>query len=167
VLRKFWLLFAQACTLLLAALFVVVTLRPDLTADMPEAYTPVATLDDDYRCFILDLDFPADTWIEGVDVDAGTSQVHHVLVYAMSGETLAAATAAKLPAGGFDLILSNEMAGDLPARQLSRADLGLAGVVPGSPVVPLQAEGGELLSQVGVLRLQGGDLGAQSGDLPP
>jgi serine protease DegQ len=30
VLRKFWLLFAQACTLLLAALFVVTTLRPDL-----------------------------------------------------------------------------------------------------------------------------------------
>jgi Do/DeqQ family serine protease len=32
VLRKFWLLFAQACTLCLAALFVVVTLRPDLLA---------------------------------------------------------------------------------------------------------------------------------------
>ena len=30
MLRKFWLLFAQACTLCLAALFVVVTLRPDL-----------------------------------------------------------------------------------------------------------------------------------------
>jgi serine protease DegQ len=30
VLRKFWLLFAQACTLCVAALFVVVTLRPDL-----------------------------------------------------------------------------------------------------------------------------------------
>jgi len=30
VLRKFWLLFAQACTLCLAALFVVGTLRPDL-----------------------------------------------------------------------------------------------------------------------------------------
>ena len=28
--RKFWLLFAQACTLCLAALFVVATLRPDL-----------------------------------------------------------------------------------------------------------------------------------------
>ena len=27
--------------------------------------------------------------------------------------------------GGFDLILSNEMAGDLPARQLTRDDLGL------------------------------------------
>lgn len=33
--------------------------------------------------------------------------------------------AVDLPAGGFDLILSNEMAGDLPAQQLSRADLGL------------------------------------------
>ena len=32
MLRKFWLLFAQACTLCLAALFVVVTLRPDLLA---------------------------------------------------------------------------------------------------------------------------------------
>ena len=42
------------------------------------------------------------------------------------GDVLDAATTAKLPAGGFDLILSNEMAGDLPARQLSRADLGLA-----------------------------------------
>jgi len=30
VLRKFWLLFAQACTLVIAALFVVSTLRPDL-----------------------------------------------------------------------------------------------------------------------------------------
>jgi serine protease DegQ len=30
VLRKFWLIFAQACTLVLAALFVVATLRPDL-----------------------------------------------------------------------------------------------------------------------------------------
>src|SRR5262249_41224019 len=30
VLRKFWLVFAQACTLCLAVLFVVMTLRPDL-----------------------------------------------------------------------------------------------------------------------------------------
>jgi SAM-dependent methyltransferase len=32
----------------------------------------------------------------------------------------------ELPDASFDLILSNEMAGDLPARQLTRADLGLA-----------------------------------------
>jgi serine protease DegQ len=34
MLRKFWLLFAQACTLCLAALFVVATLRPDLLPRM-------------------------------------------------------------------------------------------------------------------------------------
>ncbi len=33
--------------------------------------------------------------------------------------------AVDLPEASFDLILSNEMAGDLPARQLTRADLGL------------------------------------------
>ncbi|HVK84841.1 MAG TPA: SAM-dependent methyltransferase [Kofleriaceae bacterium] len=34
--------------------------------------------------------------------------------------------AVTLPDGAYDLIISNEMAGDLPAQQLSRADLGLA-----------------------------------------
>jgi serine protease DegQ len=53
VLRKFWLLFAQACTLCLAALFVVATLRPDLLARLgsresgvvllQETSTPVTT----------------------------------------------------------------------------------------------------------------------------
>ncbi|HEX9301232.1 MAG TPA: trypsin-like peptidase domain-containing protein [Casimicrobiaceae bacterium] len=50
--RKFWLLFAQACTLCLAALFVVATLRPDLLAQatrrdgvvlLQETSTPVTT----------------------------------------------------------------------------------------------------------------------------
>jgi serine protease DegQ len=53
VLRKFWLLFAQACTLCLAALFVVATLWPDLlpragqrdrgTVLLQETSTPVTT----------------------------------------------------------------------------------------------------------------------------
>ncbi len=52
MLRKFWLLFAQACTLCLAALFVVATLRPDLLAQatrrdgvvlLQETSTPVTT----------------------------------------------------------------------------------------------------------------------------
>jgi len=52
VLRKFWLLFAQACTLCVAALFVVATLRPDVLPRLPgksnqvvllrEGATPVA-----------------------------------------------------------------------------------------------------------------------------
>jgi hypothetical protein len=53
MLRKFWLFFAQACTLCLAALFVVATLRPDLLARVngrvgsvivtQETATPVAS----------------------------------------------------------------------------------------------------------------------------
>ena len=66
-------------------------LRADLTAKMTEAYTPNASLTDDYRCFVLDLDFPTDTWVEGVDVTPGTPQVHHVLTYALRGSELAAA----------------------------------------------------------------------------
>jgi SAM-dependent methyltransferase len=34
--------------------------------------------------------------------------------------------AVTLPEGAFDLVISNEMAGDLPARQITRADIGLA-----------------------------------------
>jgi len=53
LLRRFWLVFAQACTLCLAALFVVTTLRPDLVARfgeksgqvvlLQETSTPVST----------------------------------------------------------------------------------------------------------------------------
>lgn len=75
-------------------------LRADLTAKMTEAYTPNETLTDDYRCFVLDLDFPADTWVEGVDVTPTTAQVHHVLTYAMSGATLAAAMQADTDEAG-------------------------------------------------------------------
>ena len=54
MLRKLWLIFAQACTLCLAALFVVTTLRPDLLSSrardpagrvvlVQETSTPVTT----------------------------------------------------------------------------------------------------------------------------
>ena len=44
MLRRFWLLFAQACTLCLAALFVVATLRPDLLARFTSNGGPVVLL---------------------------------------------------------------------------------------------------------------------------
>ena len=44
VIRKFWLLFAQACTLCVAALFVVVTLRPDLLPRLAGKDTNVVLL---------------------------------------------------------------------------------------------------------------------------
>jgi serine protease DegQ len=44
VLRKFWLLFAQACTLCLAVLFVVATLRPDLLPRLAGKAASVVTV---------------------------------------------------------------------------------------------------------------------------
>jgi serine protease DegQ len=44
VLKKFWLLFAQACTLCVAALFVVTTLRPDLLPRLAGKGNPVVLL---------------------------------------------------------------------------------------------------------------------------
>jgi serine protease DegQ len=46
VLRRFWLLFAQACTLCLAVLFVVVTLRPDLVPHLASRSDSAATTPD-------------------------------------------------------------------------------------------------------------------------
>jgi SAM-dependent methyltransferase len=42
------------------------------------------------------------------------------------------ALAADLPDGAFDLVIANEMVGDLPARKVTRADLGLAADGTGS-----------------------------------
>lgn len=62
---------------------------------------------------------------------------------------------ADLPADGFDLILANEMVGDLPAVQLSRADVGLATDGSGGEVdaARLAALGrpGELVKELGVV----------------
>jgi serine protease DegQ len=44
VLRKLWLLFAQACTVCVAALFVVATLRPDLLPRLPQRASSVVLL---------------------------------------------------------------------------------------------------------------------------
>jgi serine protease DegQ len=44
VLKRFWLLFAQACTLCVAALFVVATLRPDLLPRLASRGNPVVLL---------------------------------------------------------------------------------------------------------------------------
>ena len=46
MLRRFWLVFAQACTLCLAALFVVTTLRPDLVARFTDKSGQVVLLQD-------------------------------------------------------------------------------------------------------------------------
>lgn len=55
------------------------------TIVMAEPYVPDATLDDDYRCFVIEGAAPADqtTFVTGFDVRPGNAQIaHHVIVWA-------------------------------------------------------------------------------------
>ena len=62
----------------------------DLTARAAEAYAPDPARPDDYRCFGLDAEFPAETYIVGTDVVPDIVPiVHHVLLYVVPAERLA------------------------------------------------------------------------------
>lgn len=62
--------------------------RVDATLQMPEAYTPSATLTDDYRCFIVDPAVAQTTVVSGYDILPGNKTVvHHVIVYVVSRTT--------------------------------------------------------------------------------
>ncbi|MEM7676462.1 MAG: hypothetical protein AAF449_10710 [Myxococcota bacterium] len=57
----------------------------DTTAKAATAYLPeLSSAGDDYRCFVLDIDFDAPTWIVGSTVEPATEAVHHVIVYALT-----------------------------------------------------------------------------------
>ncbi|MCA9665055.1 MAG: hypothetical protein KC503_05685 [Myxococcales bacterium] len=54
------------------------------------AYTPPVKTGDDYRCFILDLEFAKTMYMKASQVMPGTGLVHHVLVYAIEKSQVAA-----------------------------------------------------------------------------
>ena len=62
--------------------------------------------------------------------------------------------AVDLPAAGFDLVLANEMVGDLPARQLGRADVGLSddgtGEADRAKIVAALGPAGERVLELGL-----------------
>jgi hypothetical protein len=65
-----------------------------VTATSAQPYTPdLGSTGDDYHCFLLDLSFDTPTFVTGSTVDPDTETVHHVLVYALSGEQAAQAQA--------------------------------------------------------------------------
>ncbi len=69
------------------------TFAPTHTAAVPR-YTPNAELPDDYRCFLLDFEFEEDSYLTASTVVPDASAlVHHVLVYALGPEDVAAAEA--------------------------------------------------------------------------
>lgn len=76
--------------------------EPDLVLPMPEPYLPNQELTDDWRCFVLEGTFDAETFVRAAEVQPGSSQVHHVLIYAVTAtaaETILAADAAEAGPG--------------------------------------------------------------------
>lgn len=129
-------------------------------------YTPeLGAGGDDYRCFFLDLEFDAPTWVEGSTVMPGTPAVHHVLVYSLDGEQLAQAQtldAADEDEGytcfggplsteesGSAAAFPNQIAAWVPGSVPSRLDEGLGIEIPAGARVVMQihysAVGGEPL----------------------
>ena len=66
---------------------VTTTLDPHQVYTPAVPYTPdFSTSADDYRCQFLDHTFTEETWVTASQVVPGTSQVHHVLVFVLTGD---------------------------------------------------------------------------------
>lgn len=67
----------------------VPSIRADLTLEMAEPYTPDASGEDDYRCFVVDPGAAAGRTLTGYDVAPGTPGVHHVILFLVLPDGLA------------------------------------------------------------------------------
>ncbi|MCB9597496.1 MAG: hypothetical protein H6719_32545 [Sandaracinaceae bacterium] len=113
-------------------------------AHMTEPYLPDATLPDDYRCFLLDHTFEGDSFLTGRNVVPGAgSLVHHVLVYAVPPDMVAAIEAedARVDGPGYTCF-----GGPVPtAADAEGGSLGLVGLggwVPGAlPAIAREGRG--------------------------
>jgi hypothetical protein len=65
---------------------------PTIEMDAGEGYVPDVSLDDEYRCFVLDGTFEEDTFITAMDIIPGVrEQVHHVQIHRIPGSRIASA----------------------------------------------------------------------------
>ena len=71
----------------------VIAFEPTDASTIPAAYTPTLETADDYRCFIMDMTFDETVYMTGSQVVPGNGLVHHVLVYALTGDGAAQAEA--------------------------------------------------------------------------
>ncbi|GAB5549123.1 MAG: hypothetical protein SangKO_088830 [Sandaracinaceae bacterium] len=103
-------------------------------ARMTEAYVPDAASPDDYRCFVLDHTFDADTFLTARNVVPGRPElVHHVLVYGVRPDLLAQVEAADEadPGPGYTCF-GGPLAGASTGDDTSTLGvIGLGGWVPG------------------------------------
>lgn len=122
--------------------------EPTHRLGLPAPYTPVFGESDDYRCFILDMAIEEPLYLTDITVEPGNALVHHVLVYALEGDsaTLAAQLDDEEPGPGYTCFgapipLAAETAGGAASlaerfRSLEGIPTQIGGWVPGqNPVV--------------------------------
>ena len=74
---------------------------PTIELDAGEGYVPDVTLDDEYRCFVLEGTFEHDTYVTAMDIIPGVrEQVHHVQIHRIPGSSIAAARQSDLASAG-------------------------------------------------------------------
>jgi hypothetical protein len=74
---------------------------PTVQMDAGEGYVPDASLDDEYRCFVLDGTFEEDTFVTAMDIIPGVrEQVHHVQIHRIPGSSIASARSTDAAAPG-------------------------------------------------------------------
>ena len=126
----------------------VTALSGDVIVAKPtEAYLPSAAARDDYRCFLLDREFPEEVWVRGTQVIPGAgATVHHVLIYVIQGAELAEIqerTAAD-PGPGYECFggsganVPNPVGGWVPGGSPSRLGDDTARVIPAGARLVMQ-----------------------------
>ena len=136
----------------------------DVTVQMAEPYTPSATLQDDYRCFLIPLNLPADRMSVAFQVSPGNLKtVHHVIVSLAASTDRAAIEAldAKDPGPGWQCF-----GGPFPAGSGVTAEGGLGAWVPGMQAVETAAGTGTLVKAgaLAVIQVHYNTLGGRDPD---
>ena len=76
--------------------------KPDLIAEMPEAYSVPAEGRDQYRNFVMPLNLEADTWVNAIEFKPGEPAVVHHVLYFLDTKGKARKADAEDPAPGYN-----------------------------------------------------------------
>ena len=105
---------------------------PDLVYWVPETYNLPATVDDEYRCFVMPEKVEQDLWYSGLEVKPGNpAVVHHVIVFADASDSARERDAADpqpgflcgMASGGIDMKM---VGGWAPGRNVGMTKSGFA-----------------------------------------
>ena len=105
---------------------------PDLVYWVPETYNLPATVDDEYRCFVMPEKIEQDLWYSGLEVKPGNpAVVHHVIVFADLSDSARERDAADpepgflcgMASGGIDMKM---VGGWAPGRNVGMSKNGIA-----------------------------------------